>query len=112
MIDADKRAFTAQQQVRTRNTTLFVFPFDVSECDYVSTCVMIPGAVDGGEAQSSRWSVWRLRGASVSAVPGAAGVSAGEGGCNRTAGAAAGGAGKKKHTHKEFQQMRCQWSNS
>lgn len=59
------------------------------------------GAVDGGEAEISRQSVRRLRGASVSAVPRAAGLGAGEGGCYRPAGAAAGGAGK---THKAFHQ--------
>lgn len=72
----------------------------------VYVCV-IPGAVDGGEAESSRQSVRRLRGAFVSAVPGAAGPGAREGGCHHPAGAAAGGAGKT-HTHKEFYQSnRC-----
>lgn len=60
-------------------------------------CVL-SGAVDGGEAESSRQSVRRLRGAFVSAVPGAAGLGAGEGGRHRPAGAAAGGAGRA-HTH-------------
>lgn len=74
-------------------------------CGYVSAqyvCV-ISGAVDGGEAESSRQSVRRLRGAFVSAVPGAAGLGAGEGGRHRPAGAAAGGAGKIQ-THEECHQ--------
>lgn len=64
---------------------------------------MSSGAVDGGEAESSRWSVWRLRGAFVSAMPGAAGRGAGEGGRHRPAGATAGGAGRM-HTHEEYHQ--------
>lgn len=71
----------------------------------VCVCVrlMIPGAVDGGEAESSRWSVWRVRGAFVSAMPGAAVPGAGEGGRHRPAWATAGGAGRM-HAHGENHQ--------
>lgn len=66
---------------------------DAGRAFQASVCVMDSGAVDGGEAQGSRRSVWRRRGALVSAVPGAAGLTAQEGAPHRTAGATAGGAG-------------------
>lgn len=101
MIDAEKRAFTAHQQVRIQTPTATLC-MCVSMCP-MCVCLMISGAVDGGEAESSRWSVRRLRGAFVSAVPGAASLGAGEGGRHRPAGATAGGAGRK-HTHEECHQ--------
>ena len=73
-------------------------------------CLMISGAVDGGEAEGSRRSVRRCRGAFVSAVPGAAGLGAGEGGCHRAVGAAAGGAGETQ-SHKRLY-LSNRWSTS
>ena len=90
MIDAEKRAFTAHQQVSIQTSSACAHL--CVECVY-SVC-LITGAVDGGEAQSSGQPVRRLGGTSVPAVPGAAGFRAGEGGRHRSVGAAAGGAGK------------------
>lgn len=94
-MDAEKRAFTAQQQVG--------FSAAVCVCVFVAlTCIVFPvvsGAVDGGEAGGFRQSVWRLGGAAVSAVSGAAGVSAGEGGGHRSAVSAAGRAGQSSEIH-------------
>lgn len=56
MIDAEKRAFTAHQQVRIQTKVSVC----ARECLHV--CVqyvcLIPGTVDGGEAESSGQSVW------------------------------------------------------
>ena len=93
MIDAEKRAFTAHQQVRIQ-TKVSSPVYNVYMYAYIQHVCVLLGAVDGGEAESSRQSVRRLRGASVSAVPGAAGLGAGEGGRHRSARAAAGGAGR------------------
>lgn len=94
-MDAEKRAFTAQQQVG--------FSAAVCVCVFVPlTCVVfavVSGAVDGGEAGGLGQSVWRLGGAAVSAVSGAAGVGAGEGGGHRSAGSAAGRAGQSSEFH-------------
>lgn len=98
MIDAEKRAFTAHQQVSIQTTSACAHVC-VRMCGY-SVC-LITGAVDGGETESSRQPVRRLGGASVPAVPGAAGFGAGEGGRHRSVGAAAGGAGKA-HACEDF----------
>lgn len=54
----------------------------------------ISDAVDGGQAESCKRSIRRRGGTLVSALPGAAGCYAREGGRHRSAGAAAGGAGR------------------
>lgn len=92
VIDAEKRAFAAHQQVGIQTNVSVCARMCSHVC--VQMVCLIPGTVDGGEAESSRQSVWRLRGAFVSTVPGAAGVGAGEGGRHCSAGAAVGGAGK------------------
>lgn len=96
VIDAEKRAFTAHQQVGIQTDVCVCarVPLHVSVC--VQIVCVIPGTVDGGEAESARQSDWRLRGAFVSTVPGASGIGAGEGGRHHSAGAAAGGAGKTR----------------
>lgn len=95
VMDAEKRAFTAQQQVG--------FSAAVCVCVFVPlACIVfavVSGAVDGGEAGGFGQSVWRLGGAAVSAVSGAAGVGAGEGGGHRSAGSAAGRAGQSSEFH-------------
>lgn len=106
VIDAEKRAFSAHQQVRIQTKVCILCPVLCAMC-LIQHVLVKPGAVDGGEAESTRQSVGRLGGAFVSAMPGAAGLGAGEGGRHRPAGAAAGGAGKT-HAYEEFHQSnRC-----